>query len=96
MYKILTAIERPPETRDKISELAAVKALTKSKLGCIAAGFFTCTNDPEKLMYIECFVSKEAHKFHYKQEHTRKFIAHHEQFHKSLTFETVNTAPATN
>lgn len=91
MYKFLITIQLQPGTRDKIVRVAApVQALTRDEAGCIAYDFFTCTDDPDKLVFIECFQSKEAHDFHCEQEYTRNFIAFHEKFHKSLTFETVN------
>ncbi|MFT3849860.1 MAG: antibiotic biosynthesis monooxygenase [Propionivibrio sp.] len=93
MYKFLISIQLQPGTRDRIVGAAApVQALTRSEAGCIAYDFFICTDDPDRLVFIECFQSKEAHEFHCAQEYTRNFIAFHEQFHKSLTFETVNAA----
>lgn len=91
MYKFLITIQLQPGSRDRIIDVAApVQALTRAEPGCIAYDFFTCTDDPDRLVFIECFVSKEAHEFHCAQEYTRNFIAFHEKFHQSLAFETVN------
>ncbi len=66
--------------------------LTRAEPGCIAYDFFTCTDDPDKLVFIECFESETAHKSHCEKEYTRNFMAFHEKFYQSLVFETVNIA----
>ena len=54
---------------------------------------FSITDDPNRLVFIECFASKEAHGLHCEQDYTKEFIAFHRAvFHESLTFETVNIA----
>ena len=91
MYKFLITTKLQPGTRDKILEAApAVQKQTRAEEGCLSYDFFTCTDDPDRLVFIERFTSKEAHELHCEQEYTKKFIAFHEQFHESLTFETVN------
>ena len=93
MYKFLITINLHPGTRDKILKAAPeVQKETRAEEGCISYDFFTCTDDPDRLVFIECFTSKEAHELHCEQDYTKKFIAFHEQFHESLTFETVNIA----
>ena len=91
MYKFLITIRLQPGTRDKILEAAVpVQQLTRAEPGCITYDFFTCTDDPDTLVFVECFQSKQAHELHCEQEYTKKFIAFHEQVHRALTFETVN------
>jgi quinol monooxygenase YgiN len=91
MYKFLITIKLQPGTRDKILEAAPeVQKGTRAEEGCISYDFFTCTDDPDRLAFIECFTSKEAFELHCEQDHTKKFRSFHEQFHESLTFETVN------
>ncbi len=90
MYKFLITIELQPNTLDKILEVAPkAQAATRAEEGCLAYDFFTCTDDPNKLVFIECFTSKAAHDAHMEEAHTKEFIAFHEQFHKSLTFEVI-------
>ncbi|MCB6184426.1 antibiotic biosynthesis monooxygenase [Leeia sp. TBRC 13508] len=90
MYKFLITIQLQPDTRDKILAAAApVQAQTRQEAGCIAYDFFTCTDDPDRLVFIECFESKAAHEWHCEQDYTKTFIAFHEQFHLSLTFEVI-------
>ena len=91
MYKFLITIKLKPNTLEKIlAKAPAVQALTRAEPGCIHYDFFTCTDDPNKLVFIECFESKEDHDWHCEQAYTKEFITFHEQFHESLSFEQVN------
>ena len=93
MYKFIITIECQPGTRDQIlSRAPEVQAATRAEPGCIAYDFFTCTDDPDRLVFVEAWTDEAAHAFHMEQAHTRAFIAFHEAFHRSLTFETVNPA----
>ena len=93
MSKFLITIKLQPGTRDKILEAAPeAQRQIRAEEGCISYDFFTCTDDPNRLVFVECFTSKEAHQLHCEQDYTKKFIAFHEQFDESLTFETVNIA----
>lgn len=87
-YKFVIDIKLRPGTRDRILERAPeAQAATRGEPGCIAYDFFTCTDDPDRLVFVESWVDRAAHEFHMEQEHTKRFIAFHEQFHESLLFE---------
>ncbi|MCE0494835.1 putative quinol monooxygenase [Vibrio salinus] len=91
MYKFVITIKLKPNSLEKILAKAPdAQKSTRAEDGCISYDFFTCTDDPNKLIFIECWKSKEAHEWHCEQSYTKEFIAFHEQFHESLTFETVN------
>ena len=93
MYKFLITLQLQPGSRALILAAAPpVQALTRAEPGCIAYDFFPCSDDPDKLVFIECFTSREAHAWHCAQDYTQRFIAFHEPMHVSLTFETVNIA----
>ncbi|WP_349295125.1 antibiotic biosynthesis monooxygenase (plasmid) [Thioclava sp. 'Guangxiensis'] len=93
MYKFIITIICQPGTRENILERApAAQAATRAEAGCLSYDFFTCTDDPDKLVFVESWVDEAAHAFHMEQSHTKDFIAYHEQFHQSLTFETINPA----
>ena len=93
MYKFLITTKLQPGTRDQILEAApAVQKETRAEEGCLSYDFFTCTDDPDRLVFIECFTFKKRTGLHCEQDYTKEFIAFHEQFHESLTFETVNIA----
>lgn len=91
MYKFIITIDLQPGGREKILERApTVQAATRAEPGCIAYDFYTCTDAPERLVFVENWVDEAAHAFHMTQQHTKDFIGFHEQFHRSLSFETIN------
>ncbi|MCI5076575.1 putative quinol monooxygenase [Oricola sp.] len=93
MYKFIITIELEPGAREKILARAPeAQAATRAEPGCLAYDFFTCTDDADKLVFVESWEDEAAHAFHMNQAHTKRFIAFHEQFHRSLTFETINPA----
>ena len=91
MYKFILTITLKPGTRDEILAAApAVQAKTRAEEGCIAYDFYTCTDDPDKLVFVEAWTSKEAHEWHCEKDYTKAFIAFHEPKNTNLTFETIN------
>ena len=93
MYKFIITIDCQPGTRDKIlSRAPEAQAAARAEPGCIAYDFYTCTDNPDRLVFVESGADRAAHDFHMQQEHTTRFIAWHEQFHQNLTFETVHVA----
>ena len=91
MYKFIITIELEPGTRDQILARApAAQAAARAEPGCLAYDFFTCTDDPDKLVFVEAWTDEAAHAFHMEQDHTRRFIAFHEPKHRSFLFETIN------
>ena len=93
VYKFIITIDLKPGTRDKVLASAPeVQAATRAQPGCLAYDFFTCTDNPERLVFVEAWRDQAAHAYHMQQEHTKRFIEFHEQFHRSLTFETINPA----
>ena len=93
MYKFVITIDLVPGGLEKILEKAPkALELTRAEEGCISYEFYTSIDNPYRLVFIEYFVSKEAHEWHCEQPYTKEFIEFHEAFHTSLTFETVNIA----
>jgi quinol monooxygenase YgiN len=87
----MITLQLTPGTRDEILARAPeVQAATRGEPGCIAYDFFTCTDDPDRLVFMEAWTSKEAHEWHLDQEHTKRFIAFHEPKTLTFRFETVN------
>lgn len=90
MYKFVITIQLKPGSLEGILNRApAIQRLTRAEAGCIAYDFYTCTDDADRLVFIECFVSKEAHALHCEQPYTKEFIAFHEQFHVSFKLEPI-------
>lgn len=93
MYKFIITIDCKPGTREKILARAPEgQAATRNEPGCIAYDFYTCTDNPDRLVFVETWDDVAAHDFHMEQQHTKDFIAFHEQFHEKLTFETINVS----
>ena len=93
MYKFIITIALEPGTRDDILARAPeVQAATRVEPDCLAYDFFTCTDDPDRLVFVEAWKDKAAHARHMEQRHTKDFITFHERFHRFLTFETINPA----
>lgn len=93
MYKFIITIDTVPGGRDRILDRAPeAQAATRAEPGCLAYDFYTCTDNPDRLVFVESWVDQAAHEFHMQQDHTKTFIAWHEQFHERLTFETINVA----
>lgn len=91
MYKFIITIDLQEGAREKILACAPeVQAATRAEPGCVAYDFYTCTDHPHRLVFLETWKDVAAHAFHMEQDYTKRFIAFHEQFHQSLTFETVN------
>lgn len=87
-YRFVIDIALHPGTRDRILVKAPeVQRATREEPGCISYDFFVCTDDPDRLVFIESWVNRTAHEFHMEQEHTKRFVAFHEQFHQSLRFQ---------
>jgi len=91
VYKFIITIDLQPGARDQILARAPeAQAATRAEPGCVAYDFYTCTDNPDRLVFVESWTDQAAHDFHMDQPHTRRFIAFHEQFHRALTFETIN------
>lgn len=90
MYRFIITIDLIPGTRDQILARAPqVQAASRAEPGCLAYDFFTCTDDPDRLVFVEGWQDEAAHDFHMEQDHTKRFIAFHEQFHRALRFERI-------
>jgi len=94
VYKFIITIDLIPGTRDHVLARApAAQSATRAEPGCIAYDFYTCTDNPNRLVFVETWHDKAAHAFHMEQEHTKRFIAFHEQFHRDLVFKIITIAP---
>lgn len=91
MYKFIITIQCEDGTRDGILACASeVQAATCAEPGCVAYDSYTCTDNPDRLLFVEEWTDGAAHADQLEQDHTKDFISFHEQFHMSLTFEATN------
>ena len=94
MYKFIITLQLQPGARDEVLARApAAQAATRAEPGCIAYDFFTCTDDPDRLVFVESWISKEAYDEHVARPHTKDWIAFHEPKHRSFRFEIINVEP---
>ena len=93
MYKFIITLDLVEGGREQVlSRAPEAQAATRSEPGCLQYDFFTCTDKPNRLVFVETWKDEAAHAFHMEQAHTQSFIAFHEQFHEKLVFETINIA----
>ena len=54
LYKFIVTIELVPGTRDEILARAPeVQLATRAENGCLLFDWFTCTDNPDRLVFIE-------------------------------------------
>jgi quinol monooxygenase YgiN len=49
----------------------------------------TCTDNPDRLAFIESWRDEQAYAEHLLKDYTQRFLEFYEPFHRSFTFETV-------
>lgn len=90
LYKFIVTIELVPGTRDEILARAPqVQSATRAVDGCFSFDCLTCTDNPNRLVFIECWRDEQAYAEHLLRDHTQRFFEFYEPFHQSFTFETI-------
>lgn len=86
-YRFVVDMALQPGARDRVlAESVEAQAATRAEAGCIAYDIFTCTDDPDRLVFVESWADRDAHAFHMEQEHTKRFIAFHEPLLREMGF----------
>lgn len=89
-YRFIVTIELVPGARDEILARAPqVQSATRAEDGCLAFDCFTCTDDPNRLVFIECWRDEQAYAEHLLRDHTQRFLELYEPLHRSFAFETI-------
>jgi len=89
-YKFIVTIELVPGTRDEILARAPeVQSATRGENGCLSFDCFTCTDNPDRLVFIESWEDEQAYAEHLLKDHTQRFLELYEPLHRSFIFETV-------
>lgn len=65
---------------------------TRNEPGCLSYDFFTSLDDPQALVYVECFKSEQAHAEHSDMPYVKKFLEAVRPLIVSTKFETINPA----
>lgn len=89
-YKFIVTIELVPGARDEIlARTAEEQAATRAESGCLSYDCFMCTDDPDRLVFVEAWRDEVAYAEHLLQEHTQRFMEFYEPLHRAFTFETI-------
>ncbi|MBZ9792026.1 antibiotic biosynthesis monooxygenase [Rhizobium sp. 3T7] len=89
-YKFIVTIELVPGTRDEILARAPeVQLAARADNGCLSFDCFICTDDPNRLVFIESWTDEPAYAAHLLRGHTQRFLEFYEPFHRSFSFETI-------
>lgn len=93
-YKFIVTIELVPGVRDEILARAPeVQLATRAEKGCLSFDCFTCTDNPDRLVFIESWEDEQVYAEHLLKDHTQRFFEFFEPLHRSFTFETVTAGP---
>lgn len=89
-YRFIVTIELVSGTRDEIVARASeAQSVTRAEDGCLSFDCFTCTDNPDRLVFIEAWQDEQAYAEHLLKDHTQRFLEFYKPFHRSFTFETI-------
>jgi len=75
MYKFIITLQIKPGALDTIRAAAKpCQTSTRAEPGCISYDFFASIDDPESMVFVECFESKEAHAEHDTKPYVKDFL----------------------
>ena len=88
MCKFIVALRLQPGAREEILARAPeAHPETQARPRCIAYDFITCSDDPDRLIFVESWRRKQRHERRLKQDSTVDF---YKPKHLPLRFETTN------
>jgi len=91
MYKFIITQQLAPGALEKVREAAVpCQQATRREEGCISYDFYTSIDDPEKMVFVECFKSKQAHEWHCEQQYVKDFLKVFEPLSVGSTFELID------
>lgn len=89
-YKFIVTLELAPGTREKtLTRAPEVLSAKKAESGCLSLNRLTCTDDPDRLAFIESWRDEQADTERLLKDYTQRFLEFYESFHRSFSFETV-------
>lgn len=92
MYKFIITQQIKHGTLEEIIEAAKpCQAATRTEPGCISYDFYASIDDPEAMVFVECFESKEAHAEHAEKQYVKDFLKFLRPLVVSTKFETIPT-----
>ena len=92
MYKFIVTLQIKPGTLGSIIEAAKpCQAATRAEPGCISYNFYASIDDPESMVFVECFESEQAHKEHGEKQYVKDFLEFLHPLVVSTKFEIIIT-----
>lgn len=91
MYKFIITQKIRPGALETIREAAKpCQAATRSEPGCISYDFYTSIDDPEAMVFVECFKNKQDHTEHSDKPYVVDFLKILKPLVISSQFEIIN------
>lgn len=93
MFKFIITLKLKPGSLETLREAAKpCQAATRAEEGCISYDFYTSIDDPDAMVFVECFKTREAHAWHSDQDYTQTFISIFQPLTVSLKRENIEIA----
>lgn len=93
MYKFIITSRLKPGSLETIRDAAKpCQAATRAEPGCISYDFYTSIDDPEGMIFVECFKSKEDHAWHGQQDYVETFLETFRPLALETKFELIEVA----
>lgn len=93
MYKFIITHKIKPGTLEIIREAAKpCLVATRAEPGCISYDFYVSIDDPEAMVFVECFTSKAAHAEHCEKPYVKEFLEILAPLVSPSKFELINVA----
>lgn len=76
MFKFIITLQIKPGALETIREAAKpCQIATRKESGCISYDFYTSLDNPEAMVFVECFDNEAAHADHSDQAYVKEFLA---------------------
>ena len=76
MYKFIITIKLNPGSLETIREAAKpCQEATRTEPGCVSYDFYVSIDDPDAMVFVECFKSKQDHAWHSDQPYVQEFLS---------------------
>jgi len=93
MYKFIITLKLKPGALETVREAAKpCQKATRAEPGCVSYDFYVSIDDPEAMIFVECFKDKAAHAWHSDQPYVKTFLEMFRPLSHRLTVETINVA----
>lgn len=93
MYKFIITQKLVPGALEKVREAAKpCLQATRNEEGCLSYDFYTAIDDPDKMVFVECFTSKQAHEWHSQQQYVKDFLDVFKPLSAGSTFEVIEAS----